>query len=445
VLGIWLGRLDPFSCALVVGALAMMFIVAIRQIQLAAVFIVAVHLYVDWYLSLRFVALGMTLLLLLMFFLARSPHNPWKTPRALWLWVPFLILAIFPAARGVTLSDGFTYYLTVIFCALFTFWFGVLITRDAVCLRRLLAIIAGFGALIAIHTLIQATTGILLFGSPRYDQYLAQVSNYELFSASNIVRAGSFFVNPDWSGAFFGMMLFVPLGLFFESSSLAVKTLYLCEALLMLLALLYTYSTGAWVASITAMLVFLALVGTQRSRILLLSLIVVVSAGVLVLFPAQVGFQLQHATGSTSLSIRIGAWQTAIHIIKALPITGIGLGLYAYLYRAEPYRVLAQYRPLAHPHNAYLELGAMAGLPVLILFIALLVLILWWALRNWAMADIRTRALLGGGIASVVALSINSLSINGWTLAPLSATGWLIFGAISSPFISKSIQSTKDP
>lgn len=439
-LGLWLGRLDPFSCAEIIGVLIMVFIIAFRQDQLAAVVVVAVHLYVDWYLAMRFVALGLTLALLLIFFLSRSPQNPWIVPRTIWLWIALLMLAISPAMRGATLSDGFTYYLTDIFGALITFWLGILIARDVACLRRFLTILAGFGALIAIHTLIQSATGTLLLGSSRYDQYLTQVSNYELFSSSNVLRSGSFFVNPDWSGAFFAAMLFVPLGLFFERPSLTEKALYLIETFLMIFALLSTYSTGAWLASLGAMMIFLALVGTIRSRVLLLSLIVVISAAVLVLLPAQVGFQLRHATESTSLSIRVGAWKTAIQIIKALPLTGIGLGLYAYLYRAESFRVLAQYKPLAHPHNAYLELGAMAGLPELALFVALLLLGLWWALRNWALADMRTRSLIGGGIAAVIALSINSLSINGWTLAPLAAMGWLILGAISSPLITKTLQ-----
>jgi hypothetical protein len=45
--------------------------------------------------------------------------------------------------------------------------------------------------------------------------------------------------------------------------------------------------------------------------------------------------------------------------------------------------------------------------------------------------------LLGGGIAAVLALSINSVSINGWTLPPLAAPGWLILGAIASPLLRK--------
>jgi len=65
-------------------------------------------------------------------------------------------------------------------------------------------------------------------------------------------------------------------------------------------------------------------------------------------------------------------------------------------------------------------------------FLALLLFALWQAWRNWIQVDKDTRCLLGGGIATIVALSVNSVSINGWTLPPLAAIGWLVLGAISS-------------
>ena len=75
----------------------------------------------------------------------------------------------------------------------------------------------------------------------------------------------------------------------------------------------------------------------------------------------------------------------------------------------------------------------------MIVSVALLLFALWQALHNWVLADVRTRSLLSGGIAAVVALSVNSVSINGWTLPPLAALGWMIAGTISSPLISRKL------
>jgi O-antigen ligase len=156
-------------------------------------------------------------------------------------------------------------------------------------------------------------------------------------------------------------------------------------------------------------------------------------------FPSQVNLLLQHATDPSELTVRSGIWETGIRVIQAFPLTGVGLGHLAYLERSVPYQIV----PVDHPHNSYLEWGAMAGLPVLLVFLALLAFALWQALRNWVRADARTRTLLGAGIAAITALSINSWSIDGWTLPPLAATGWMILGIISSPLLRKSLDSER--
>ena len=79
----------------------------------------------------------------------------------------------------------------------------------------------------------------------------------------------------------------------------------------------------------------------------------------------------------------------------------------------------------------------MAGLPVLLLFLVILCSGLWFAWRNWKMVDVGTRTLIGGGMASVIALSANSLTINGWTHPVLGMLGWLILGVVSSPLFER--------
>src|SRR5204862_191665 len=98
---------------------------------------------------------------------------------------------------------------------------------------------------------------------------------------------------------------------------------------------------------------------------------------------------------------------------------------------------------LSHPHNSYIEIGAKAGLPVLAVFIALVSFALWQALGNRALLNAETQLLLSGGIAAIIALSVNSFSINAWTLPPLAAVGWIILGVISSPLLTKSLMSKR--
>lgn len=432
------GILEPSIWGFVVGAIVMVTLVVMRQYNLAAIAIVVIHIYFDWYLGLGVTGTSVVFVLLVIRFFFQSPHSPWIAPRALWLWGLFLLLTISPAVQGATSRNDLAYYYpNIIFGALLMFWLGTVITRDSACLRGFFKILAGLGTFLAILTIIQASTGILWLASSHFDAYLARASNFQL-GDTGIYRLGAFFINPDWNGTFFAIILFIPLGLFIESSSPLEKALYLVETFFILPALLSTFSVGAWIATIVGLVVFVTLVGRVTYRVQISAFIVVAAMLLLIGFSQQTDLLFQRGSNADLLAQRNGAWSTAIRVIQAHPLTGIGLGLQNYLQHAEPYRVPAQVIPLAHPHNSYLELGAMAGLPVLIVFVALIAFALWQALRNWAHTDRRNRSLLAGGIAAIIVLSVNSLSVNGWTLPPIAATGWLVLGAISSPLLAMS-------
>ena len=424
---------------LIIGALLITIIIILRQDELAATIVIAVHLYIDWYLELQAVALIMALALLVIFFLARSPEHPWVKPRALWLWALFLVLAMFPAIAGEHRAKyDIFYYPNLFLGALIFFWLGTVVARNSASVRTFFRILSVFGTLIAVHTIILATTGTFLFRSSYFDEYLLLASNFAIAPDVNVYRLGAFFVDPNWNGTFFAVMLCIPLGLFFASSFFLEKILYLVEMFVLLIALLFTFSGGALIGAITGVVVFAALVGRTSYRIQICLFIVAAATVLLVGFPSQLNLLQQHLSRPSELMLRLGAWRTALLVIKAYPLTGTGLGLQAYAERSLPYTLLAQAIPLAHPHDSYLELGAMAGLPVLLTFVALIVSALWLALRNWARADGRARILLAGGIAAVIGLSVNSGSINGWTLPPLAAIGWLVLGVISSPLLARS-------
>jgi O-antigen ligase len=434
-----LGLSSPYAWAAIIGTAAMAIITVLRQDELLATVVIAVHLYIDWYLAFRVVALVIILVLLLVFFLTRSSRCPWVEPPALWLWGLLLALAIFPAIRGsLSLYDTLFYYPNIFFGAFITFWLGTVLARSPINVHRLFKMLAGLAALLAIHAIIEAVTGITLFGYSTSATHFGDALYYSKeLSGIHVYRIGSFFIDPNWNGTFLAVMLFIPVGLFAESPLFWEKVLSLVEMVLILLALLFTFSTGAWIACSAGSIVFILFVGRISYRILTPLFIAIVVLAIVVWFPSQVSFLFQHASDPSELLLRNGAWQTAWRVILAFPLTGVGLGIIGYAQRVEPYRVPEQFVPVTHPHNSYLELGAMAGLPVLITFVAVLLFALWLALRNWAIADIRVRPLFAGGLASVIVLSVNSWSINGWTLPPLAAIGWLILGTVSSPLLAK--------
>ena len=105
LLGGWFGHSGIYAVGCVIGALLMVILFILRKVEIAAAIIIGVCLVVDWYLGIHLLGVGVTLVLLVALFLNRSPRYPWTEPRAMWLWVLFLLLTILPTVQG-----GSNYY-----------------------------------------------------------------------------------------------------------------------------------------------------------------------------------------------------------------------------------------------------------------------------------------------------------------------------------------------
>lgn len=428
------GASNSVFWGLIIGVLVMALIIIFRQHELAATLVIASSIVADLYLGLYFVSLLIACLLLVTFFLARSPGAPWIKPPVFWLWISFVVLAIFPATHGIDFFDSMQYYLRVFLGAFIMFWLGTLFARNLASIRGLMRMLYIFGVLVALLTILQAVTGRLLFSTSRYEARLQSVASYQL-GTTGISRPGAFLINPDPNACFLAIMLILGLGLLVENPSVMKKVLFFAGSLIIALALLLTFSTEGMLSAIGGSLVLLVLVGRMRYRIFFLLLLVGAVAIILIAAPTQIALLLQHAQAPSELQLRIGAWQTGIHVIQAFPFTGLGLGDYVYQFGAEPYRVPTQHRILDHPHDAYLQLAALGGIPLLIVFLILLAILVFLALHNWRLADSQSRPLLGAGIAVVTVLCIYSLSDAGWTVASLATSGWMMLGLIASPLL----------
>jgi O-antigen ligase len=440
LVGLVLGILNSVIILGILSILVVVILIVLRLDELAVTLVIAAHLYVDFYLGLRLGGVLMAFVLLVAFYLGRSTQKSWTRPRALWLWIIFLIATILPAIRGnLNLYDTLTYYPSVIFGAFIMFWLGSLIAHDIANLRLLFNCLVGLATILALFSIIQARTGTLPFASTRYDSNIAMY----VLSSSVDSRVGIYFVDPNWNGTFLALMILLAVGLFADSKVLLAKGFHLVEIFLIFLALLFTYSNGAWISAFGGISAYVIFVGLNRYRLLLPLLLIIPIISMELLFPSQVALLLQRASDPREVLLRLGAWGTGIEVIKAFPLLGVGLGYQAYLFRSNPYRLPLEYIPLEQPHNSYLEVAAMVGIPLLILFLTILFISFAWAIRNWNISDRRSRPLLGSGIASIVALTINSISINGWTHPVVGDIGWLILGAISSPLLMKSLLEQK--
>jgi O-antigen ligase len=386
----------------------------------------------------------MALGLLTVCYMGRSDDHPWTAPNLFWLWLPFLLLMIVPTLEGgaFSLTNSIGYYLPIVLSGFVMYWIGNLLGKDEASIRFAFQCIAMMAAILSIHTIIEATTGVFLFQS--LGKSGAAAATFTLDTGNS--RLGSFFLNPNGNGMFLATAFFLPLGLFIESKSFWGRLISLGEMLLILLALTETYSTGSWLATFGALVIFILLVGRLRDSIVLTVVMAFIAALAYVLLSDKIAAQLAHASDQSDTSLHLATWETALRVTLAYPWFGVGIGNQAYLNLSEPLRVAAQTKPLQEPDNTYLQWGATSGIPIMLLFLALLGSVFVSAWRNWLKVDVRYRVLFAAGIASLLALSINSLTADGWT-SPIDMPflGWLIAGIVTSPLIRRRLSHRSHP
>jgi len=309
LLGITLGSSDKATTYAIygVGGVFTLMILLFRFDELAVMFVMALHVYVDWFLGLHLAGVLLAVVLLFIFYFGRSAERPWIKPRLLPLWFLFLVLTIYPAIYGgqYEVFDFATFYPSIYLGSFLVFWLGTLIARETQHVRRLLQFLAFLATLLAIHTLIQAKTGVFLFGTQRVNDLLVQANNYQL-AGSNATRAASFLIDPNWNATLLAMMAFLPLGLFFGAKSLFTRILYLVETITILVALLFTYSNGGWVGLGSGLVVFILLSGRLRWSASVVGVVLAFGLVLVLFFPGIINTQLLHASNPQEVILRVG-------------------------------------------------------------------------------------------------------------------------------------------
>ena len=211
------------------------------------------------------------------------------------------------------------------------------------------------------------------------------------------------------------------------------------------LGLVLSWSRGAWlgaVAGIAAIIVawivlILARPAIDRAAearrravaamwVLVVVALLLVFAGAANLIPSSVVDRLatitEYSGGLDVLNVevtdenfavveRTAHWYAAANMWADHLWTGVGIGNYGSAY--PHYYVPRWTDPLGHAHNYYLNIGAEAGLIGMLAYLALVVAVLWRALRVAATrSDWLTRALAVGTLGVVVAVGVHNIFDN---------------------------------
>ena len=193
----------------------------------------------------------------------------------------------------------------------------------------------------------------------------------------------------------------------------------------MLLAVVLTYSWGAWLGLVAAAL-FIGAAGGWRQLTGIVVAVVPIATGVLLLAGGErLRSHLNLEEGTTFLRLRL--WESALNMLRDHPIFGVGMDNFLYLYRDK--YVLDEAiidLELSHPHNILLDFWLSLG----VMGLVAIGWLLWrffrkgWQAYREALSP-NQRALALGILASMVGLVVHGLVDNSFFLVDLAVVFWL--------------------
>ena len=254
-------------------------------------------------------------------------------------------------------------------------------------------------------------------------------------------RFGSFFLNPNYLGAFtvliFPAMFVWAVGEQRRSLKAAAATGLLSLAF----CLVETQSRGPMLAFVIALVLMLLGPGGGVSRARRVGLFLVFIAVFSVFMPGFLDHaterfrELEEETTTEVARSRATAWLYTQRAIGDSPLAGIGFGEQQFLNAMTAYGFEATYGAASvdNPHNSYLQMAVYAGIPALLVFVFANVVLLaragWSILRRPLGAQRQFAFGLAVGVTAFLAVIYPDMHMFTLTVAPAY---WLFFGLLFS-------------
>jgi O-antigen ligase len=232
--------------------------------------------------------------------------------------------------------------------------------------RRKIIITFAFGVLlISIYAIIQHFTGIYWFKEnplfPAFDMgyRVKGFFPHRLTFGNYYAVASSFFIGYY----FWGNKKFSPLE----------KKLFITAAILGSVATLFSYSYGPIFALITTIFLLAILKNRKIGLITILAGLTILLASIFMLpgLKSQLNTKINTESSVANEASRVYIWSNAIKMIEDNPIFGVGASNFVDTFE----KINPGHRIHGHAHNDLLHIGAVSGLPGMIIWFGIWVLI----------------------------------------------------------------------
>ena len=240
-------------------------------------------------------------------------------------------------------------------------------------------------------------------------------SGYQLHRPDVLAPMGSYFRAVGFNGFYltfagFLMSVFlVSLCVSFQSGRKKNRWMYMAVALVSFLGILGTFARSIWLSFGVVIPIFAFLKGKRIGSIVTTTFLVIVLF--CVVFIPAIRDRAYSAVIPSENQTRLNLWQTSIHMSQDYPLFGIGEDNFDYYFNR--YKVEGYYDVTAHPHNDYLTILVSSGIPGLIAFLTVWILIIQRGFKTQKYSsDPFLRELALGSTLAIIGFMIGGLFQN---------------------------------
>ena len=273
-------------------------------------------------------------------------------------------------------------------------------------LKILLAVLSFTGVFIATTGILQSKFGINVF-----------TMNYQTITSGHTVRAYGTFSSAHTYVATLFIFLTITLLQFNIYKDAFIRSILLMAMAVIAVGIIFGETRGPWIGAAIAFLIIFVKHPKSRPLMLLGGLVgVFVGMAVFVIMIDHLDSFIARVTNVSTLAGRAAVWATAANMIFDNPVFGVGFGSASFAMHKAEYitgigSLTAQYAVyLSVPHNEYIHVAVMLGIPGLILFLLILLRLLklmFHVFNTENENDLRRHLALYTG-AIVIALMFNS-------------------------------------
>lgn len=211
--------------------------------------------------------------------------------------------------------------------------------------------------------------------------------------------------------------------------------------IMVVLVMVLTQSRGG-ILALGVIIVLLIILRWKKGWIIISSFILLLFAWIVWLGPERAINVVFANTALVGIDGRLEVWSRAVYIIRDFPFTGAGIGTYTRV--VDLLYPLFTYFPdtVVHAHNLFLQIAVDLGIPGLIAWLAIWILITVTAIRLYRSArDVHDNWFMGLGaglLCSQVALIVHGLmDAVTWGMVKAAPLVWLVWGVTVAARLAK--------